>query len=295
MIVNVGSINIDHVYRVARLPVPGETCAATDYARFLGGKGVNQSIAITRAGGRVRHVGAVGPDGDWALTEISRFGVDPRDIERVAAPTGHAIIHVDDCGENVIVILGGANQAIDLDRLEAILDDARSTSDRPVWVLLQNETNGPVEIVRLAKAAGCRVAYCAAPFLPERVRELMGDIDLLALNAGEAAALAESLAMDIASVPVPEILVTCGRDGAMLRSGDRVIRQDAFAVDPVDTTGAGDTFLGSFLAGYSRGVPAHEALRYAAAASAVQVTRPGAAAAIPVRADVEAFLAGQGA
>ncbi|MCR9256008.1 MAG: ribokinase [Alphaproteobacteria bacterium] len=290
MIINVGSINIDHVYRVPQMPAPGETLAATAYERFLGGKGVNQSIAIARADGSVRHVGAVGPDGDWALGEIDRFGVDTGDILRVEAPTGHAVIYVDAAGENQIVILGGANQAVDLDLFADLLAQAVAAAAAPVWVLLQNETNGVTDIVGHAKRAGCKVAYSAAPFLPERIIEVMDRIDLLAVNEIEAKALADSLGLDVSSLPIPEVLITRGADGAAFHSGGAIHEQPAFAVRAVDTTGAGDTFLGSFLAHHSNGAAPADSLRYAAAASALQVTRPGAAEAIPTRAEVIAFL-----
>ncbi|MEL7430257.1 MAG: PfkB family carbohydrate kinase, partial [Pseudomonadota bacterium] len=144
MIINAGSINIDHVYRVKALPIPGETVTSKDYRRFLGGKGVNQSIAIARSGGEVVHIGAVGTDGDWALEQIAGFGVMTQHIARLDCATGHAIITVDDNGENQIIIEGGANRQLTSTLIEAAL--AAATPDRD-WVLLQNETNMTTEIV----------------------------------------------------------------------------------------------------------------------------------------------------
>ena len=121
MIFNFGSVNIDHVYRLSDLPIPGETCVAKSYEKFLGGKGVNQSIAIAKAKGTLTHVGAVGHDGQWALDQIAALGVDTNDIAIVDQPTGHAIIYVDDKSENEIVISSGANQHLVKATVDGIL------------------------------------------------------------------------------------------------------------------------------------------------------------------------------
>ncbi|MEM7429766.1 MAG: ribokinase [Pseudomonadota bacterium] len=290
MILNFGSINIDHVYRVPHMPAPGETLAVTSYERFLGGKGANQSIAIARAGGEVRHIGAVGADGSWALERLDEAGVATDHIARADAATGHAIITVDDAGENQILICGGANQGLAEDNVRSNLDNGDPASD---WVLLQNETNLSGKIVTSARARGYRIAYSAAPFVAEQAIPLLGSIDLLVVNAIEARALAGHLDVEANALPVEQVLVTHGGEGARLHMGSDVIDQPSFEVAPVDTTGAGDTFLGSFLALYSSGSSAEDAMRYAAAASAIQVTRPGAADAIPGRSEVSAFLEGQ--
>lgn len=287
MILNFGSINIDHVYRVARMPAPGETLAVKSYERFLGGKGANQSIAIAKSGGTLRHIGAVGADGDWALAKLNAAGVAPGFVARVDAPTGHAVICVDNDGENQILICGGANQALTQPQVNASLDAATGLGH---WVLLQNETNLTTEIVRQAKARGFRVAYSAAPFVAEQTLPLLEAVDLLAVNALEAEALARALNVPLNDLPVPSLLMTRGSEGAVFRAEGEDIEQPAFAVDPVDTTGAGDTFLGAFLARMTTGDEPAEALRFASAASALQVTRPGAADAIPDQSDVEQFL-----
>lgn len=291
MIFNVGSINVDHVYRVARMPAPGETLAVRSYRRFLGGKGANQSVAITRSGGRVRHIGAIGPDGGWAAETLSRMGVDTAHLRRVEEPTGHAVIVVDDAGENQILICGGANRCLSHDQISQELAAAVPGND---WVLVQNETNLVAEMVALAKSRGLKVAYSAAPFVPEDALALLGVVDLLAVNEGEAQMLAEACGCAVADLPCAAVLITRGGDGAVLRSGGIVSEQPAFAVLASDTTGAGDTFLGAFLARYAANREARPALRYAAAASALQVTRPGAADAIPEEREVTALLDGGG-
>ena len=184
------------------------------------------------------------------------------------------------------MICGGANRCLTTDQITKHLGDA----GRGHWVLLQNETNLADEIVRRAGANGFQVAYSAAPFAAADALPLLEDIDLLCLNHIEAAALAQACGVPEADIPVPRILITRGGQGAEYRAGGTVFEQAAFAVTPVDTTGAGDTFLGAFLARLSEGSEAPCALRYAAAASAIQVTRPGAAAAIPDAQEVAEFM-----
>jgi ribokinase len=287
MILTIGSVNIDHLYRVAALPRPGETIAATGYRRALGGKGANQSLAARLAGAEVRHAGAVGPDGEWCRARLAAAGIDVSDLVSVEAATGHAVIMVDGAGENAIVVHGGANRALTPALVERAIGRARPGD----WLLLQNETNLVVAAARAGRAAGLRVACAAAPFDPGAAAAVIPHVDLLAVNAVEAAQLAAHLGRPPDAFGVPMLLVTAGADGARLRSGRSELHQPAFSVAAVDTTGAGDTFLGYFMAGLDRQLPLPGAMRSAAAAAAIQVTRPGAAEAIPGAAEVAAFLA----
>jgi ribokinase len=287
MILTIGSVNIDHVHRVTALPGPGETVPDRGYARGLGGKGANQSLAARLAGAEVRHAGAIGADGDWCRARLAAAGIDVADLDTVEAATGHAVILVDDAGENLIVVHGGANRALNVALVERAIGRAAAGD----WLLLQNETNLVVEAARAGRAAGLRVAYAAAPFDPAATAEVVPHVDLLAVNALEAAQLAGHLGTAPETFGAPVLLITEGSRGARCWSGAGEIRQAAFAVEPVDTTGAGDTFLGYFLAGLDGGLAVAEALRRAAAAAAIQVTRPGAAEAIPAAAEVDAFLA----
>lgn len=287
-----GSINIDHVYRVPHLPAPGETLAASSHAMGLGGKGGNQSVAAARMGARAVHLGAVGPDGGWTLERLAGFGVETGMVARVPEPTGHANIYVDDAAENVIVILKGANWSFGPGVVEAALQ-AAAPGD---ILLLQNETAHQALAARIGQEKGLCVIYSAAPFDIEATRAVLPYASVLALNAGEAEALCRALGCALEEVPVPELLVTRGAEGAEwieTATGRRLV-QPAFRVTPVDTTGAGDTFAGAFAAARDGGLPPEAALRLAAAAAALQVTRPGAADAIPGRDEVEAFLARQG-
>lgn len=281
---NLGSINIDHSYRLPHLPAPGETVASGQLVTGLGGKGANQSIAIARAGGRVHHIGRIGPEGGWTVDRLAADGVEVSHVTPCATPTGHAIIAVDDQGENAIILFPGANHEItaqDADR-------ALAAANRGDWLLLQNETSAGVAAARMARDRGLRVCYCAAPFDSAAVAEILPLADLLSVNEVEAAQLARDLpggAFDTVAR-----LVTYGRRGAAWIEDGQEIRVPAFEVTPVDTTGAGDTFLGFALAGIDSGQDIPSALRRAAAAAALQVTRPGAAEAIPSGEEVAAFL-----
>lgn len=287
---NLGSINVDHVYRMAHFPAPGETLAATAYSVGLGGKGANQSVAAARAGRRTRHLGAIGAGDQWVIDRMTEAGIDCEGVQRLTGTaTGHAIIYVDDGGENAIVIHPGANRAIDAGALDAALA-AIGPADA---LLIQNETALQVEAASIAKAGGARVIYSAAPFDLRAVQAILPHVSVLAMNAGEAEQLFAAMPGDL---PVDGLLITRGGDGAEyrdLRSGER-FTQAAFRVDPVDTTGAGDTFAGYFAAGLDRGDGVPDALRLAAAAAALKVTRPGAGDAIPTLDEVMAFLAERG-
>ncbi|WP_127560225.1 ribokinase [Nioella ostreopsis] len=287
-IYNLGSINIDHSYRMDHLPAPGETIAARTLQTGLGGKGANQSIAIARAGGAVRHIGAIGPEGQWTVDRLAADGVDVSHVARGEVPTGHAIIAVDDAAENAIILFPGANRQVTEDQVETALGSAQPGD----WLLLQNETSAGVEAARLARGRGLRVCYCAAPFDPEAVRDILPFTDLLSVNEVEEAQLRAALPQG--ALDGIDLLVTYGSRGAAYITGAAATRVDAFKVAPVDTTGAGDTFLGYALSGIDAGQPLDQALTRASAAAAIQVTRPGAAEAIPMGGEVDTFLSERG-
>lgn len=283
---NLGSINLDHVYRVPHLPRPGETLSAVDYAVGLGGKGANQSVAAAKAGAVIRHIGCVGREGTWALGRLRDYGVDVSRVTIGEQPTGHAIINVDPDGKNAIVIFPGANHGIDAAAMiEALADGASGDT-----LMIQNETSLRVEAARIAQQKRMFVVYSAAPFDAEAVRAILPHVSLLVVNEGEAAQLQAALG----SRPEVDMVITRGSKGAeWISVGAEPVFQPAFRVTPVDTTGAGDTFIGTLVAGIDLGLSRAEAMRRAAAAAAIQVTRPSAAQAIPTADEVNAFLAAQ--
>lgn len=279
MIWNLGSINADNFYHLPHLPGPGETIAATRYQQGLGGKGANMSVAAARAGARVAHIGAVGPDGGWAVDRLLEYGVDVPHIAQLDTATGHANINVDPQGENNIVLFQGANVEITDNMIGAALAEA-SPGDT---LLMQNETSGLAFAARTGQTLGLRVIYAAAPFSASDVAALEPDTDLLVLNAVEAEQLRAELGRGLEDMEIAEIVVTLGADGCEWLSNAQGTRRrfPAYKVTPVDTTGAGDTFTGYLAAGLERGLTMPEAIDLAMQAGALMVTRHGTADVIP--------------
>lgn len=276
---NLGSINADMVYAVPHLPGPGETLAASGMERFLGGKGANMSVAAARAGSHVRHIGAVGPDGRWAIDRLTEYGVDTRHIATLEAPTGHAIIAVEPGGENLIVLLPGANRAISPERVAIVLADAVPGD----LLVMQNETSAQIEAARLGKERGLTVCYAAAPFDAQAVRDVLPWLNLLILNAVEAEQLQQATGLSPEQLPVQHVIVTLGSKGARYfdTSQGKMAEYPAHKVKAVDTTGAGDTFTGYVLSGMDRGLPMPQAIAQAMRAAALMVMRHGTADVIP--------------
>ena len=284
-IYNLGSVNADLVYRVPHLPGPGETLGAASLTHGLGGKGANMSVAAARAAARVVHVGAVGADGAWMVERLMEYGVDTRNIATVSETSGHAVIAVDDAGENLIIIHGGANRAVP----EAALDAALADAGPGDTFLTQNETNAQAAGARRAKARGCRIAYAAAPFDAGAVTDMLPLIDLLVLNAVEAEQLEAETGQKLDALGVDDVVVTRGGEGARWidARGGAVTDVPAVPVNAVDTTGAGDTFTGYLVAGLDRGMPMRQALDLASRAGALMVTRAGTADVIPDLKEIE--------
>ncbi|SNT23871.1 ribokinase [Tropicimonas sediminicola] len=287
---NLGSIHADWFYKVPRFPVNGETIPAANCVSGLGGKGANQSVALARAGAEVHHIGAIGGEGVWAAEQMKSAGVDVTHVAiQIAAPTGHALIFVTPDGENRIVICPGTNRMIEASDIKAALARAQAGD----MLVMQNETNGQVEAAKRARARGMRVIYSAAPFDVTAVQAVLPHVDLLAVNEVEAEQVAAALDVPITALPVPELLVTHGPRGASwhdLKTGE-TLTVPAPKVVAVDTTGAGDTFVGYFCAGRDAGLPVAECLELAVAAAALKVTREGTADAIPSLKEVRSFLA----
>lgn len=304
-VVVVGSINQDVVARVARIPAPGETVLATSLTRSGGGKGANQAVAARRAGGvAVTFVGAVGADVDGAALRaaLATDGIDVSAMETVDAPTGTALISVDDAGENAIVVVAGANAA--LEELTTAQRSAVAAAD-----VLVTQLEVPVALVRdaaAARTAGAWHVLNAAPSGPlvHAADDLLPLTDVLIVNEHEALEVARADALDSAiavlAPRVPALIVTLGARGSLVVAGGERLEVDALRVTPVDTTGAGDTFCGVFaaeLAAAGRregevdaGLLARAAQR-AAAAAALAVTRPGAQDSVPTADEVDALVA----
>ncbi len=290
-VLNFGSLNIDHVYAVDHFVHPGETLASSGYQCFAGGKGLNQSVALARAGFPVCHAGNIGPDGSMLVAYLAESGADVSLVETIDTPTGHALIQVDSNGENAIILFGGANQRISDNDIARVLAAAGPAD----VLLLQNEIASMPAIIRAAAEKQLRVVFNPAPMSPDVLHYPLESIDLFICNETEAAALTGSQGVSAQSqafrklFPDASCLLTLGSKGALFVSTDCEIEVPAHRVQAVDTTAAGDTFTGYFLAEWLRKADPKQAMAYAAQAAALCVTRPGAAESIPRRADVDAF------
>ena len=296
-VVNFGSLNIDHVYAVEHFCRAGETIHTERYTQSVGGKGLNQSIAVARSGQPLFHAGALGAGGEQLEKTLTACGVDLRYLQHVATPQGHAIIQVQPDGQNCIFLYGGSNRSIGPDEIDAVLSHFTAGD----YLLLQNEISSLPYLLRAAAARGLRIVLNASPISEWLLEADLSCLDWLVVNEVECAALAHcddpdaSYAALRARYPGIGILLTLGESGSVSWKDGEEIRQQAYPVHAVDTTGAGDTFMGYFVGCLAQGMDRKDAMQYAAMASSIAVTRPGAAASIPempeVRAAVQALRA----
>ena len=287
-VLTVGSMNLDHVYQVDHIVQPGETESSNSLALFLGGKGMNQSVALAKAGAEVYQGGMIGPDGHPFLDACKEYGVHSAYIRTVAEPTGHTIIQIDRQAQNCILLYGGANQCL----TEEYVDEVLSHFGPEDMLLLQNEVNLLPYLVDKAYERGMTIALNPSPF-DEKLRAVdLTKVSVFLLNEVEGGQLTgltrpeEILEALVERFPRAQIVLTLGKDGAMYAQGAERHFQPIFLVQAVDTTAAGDTFTGYFLAGLAEGLPIPEVLRRSARASAIAVTRPGAVPSIPCRDEV---------
>ena len=294
-VVNFGSLNIDHVYAVDHFCRAGETIHTKSYTQNAGGKGLNQSIAVSRSGQKVHHAGLLGPEGTRLAELLSGSGVDLRYLKHTDVPQGHAVIQVQPDGQNCIFLYGGSNQAVTPQEIDEVLMQLNAGD----YLLLQNEIANLTYLLRAAARRGLRVVLNASPISDELLNADLSGVDWLVVNEIECAAMAgcgdaqagyETLKQRYPSLG---ILLTLGSEGSVSWKDGTEVRQCAYPVKAVDTTGAGDTFMGYFVGCLAQGMERQTAMQYASMASAISVTRPGAAASLPlmdeVRAAVEAL------
>ncbi|MCR4818790.1 MAG: ribokinase [Fretibacterium sp.] len=286
-----GSLNIDYVYDVPHFVRGGETLASRSLHAYTGGKGLNQSVALARAGMKVYHAGAIGEDGTFLLELLREAGVNTEHVEQLKdVRTGHAIIQKDESGNNCILLYGGANQSITRQQIDRTLA-AFSAGDA---LVLQNEISELGYLVERAEAAGMTIVLNPSP-MDDSLPPLLGSVDYLLLNEIEAAQLLhipeasapEEMAKRLqAQFPGSTILLTVGAQGSLYAGEETILRQSAVPVQVMDTTAAGDTYTGFFLSGVLGGHGPAWAMKYASVAAAIAVTRPGAAPSIPDREEV---------
>lgn len=282
-ILNFGSCNIDYVYMLDHIVKNGETEACGEMKVFAGGKGLNQSIAIARAGAEVYHAGCVGTDGEFLAALLAESGVDTRYLKRVDAKNGNAIIQVSREGDNSIIVYSGSNAMIEKCDVDAVLTDFCEGD----ILLLQNEISNLSYIIEKAYEIGMRIILNPSPINKEIFELDFSMLSYLILNETEAADLSgcdtpyESLDFFRKKYPTIKIMLTLGKDGCVYQDGERRIYHPTFDVTTVDTTAAGDTFTGYFVMGVSSGLDIKQNLRLASCAAAIAVSRQGAAPSIP--------------
>ncbi len=294
-ILNFGSLNIDYTYQVDHFVRAGETLSSEALHTYSGGKGLNQSIALSRAGAAVWHAGAVGDgDGEFLIRQLSEAGVHTELICHTEGKTGHAIIQKDPSGQNCILLYGGANQRI----TRAMADEVLVGFEAGDFLVLQNEISEIGYIMEKAHEKGMRIVLNPSPMDEKIFTYPLEFVDYFLLNEIEAADLcglsgendAEQLMNGLTErFPSAKIVLTLGGDGSIYRDGERQIVQGIYQVPVVDTTAAGDTFTGYLIAGLQLGENPEMAMDHAARAAAIAVSRPGAAPSVPTRKEMEAF------
>ena len=286
-VLNFGSLNLDYVYRVDHFVRAGETLSALEQTVKAGGKGLNQSIALARAGATVYHAGCEGRGGEGLRALLRDNGVGDQYLRRVEALQGNAMIQVNPAGENCILLFGGSNQCI----TEAQIRETFADFGAGDWLVLQNEVNGIGRMVETAHAKGMRIALNASPCNGKLAEVDFGKLSWLLVNEIEAEQLSGCREPEKAWEWIHEryaqlsVLITLGSAGSrawrVLDGRVEKACQKAYAVQAVDTTGAGDTYTGYFICGMMENRPLQECMDRAARAAAIAVTRPGAAESIP--------------
>lgn len=282
-IYNIGSLNIDYVYGVDHFVAAGETLSADNMTIFPGGKGLNQSVALAKAGVKVVHGAVVGDNGEFLIHTLRSAGVDVSRIKKVGGSCGHAIIQVDKKGENCILLFPGTNHCIEKGHIEEVLADA----EKGDILLLQNEINGLDMIFEVAHQKQMQIAFNPSPF-SENIYSLQlsyvnwwfcNEIEGAALfGSGEPKEIANNF---VKQFPHSSLILTLGKDGSVFVNADTYIEQPIYNVHAVDTTAAGDTFTGYFIAALSKGCDIACSLDIASKAAAIAVSRQGASTSIP--------------
>lgn len=286
---NFGSLNLDYVYQVSHFVQPGETLSALSQIVNPGGKGLNQSVALAKAGAETYHAGCIGQGGLTLYQTLQKNGVNTEYLIRTDELQGNAVIQVNREGQNCILLFGGSNQCVTQEQVGNTI----SHFDIGDYLVLQNEINCLPDIIDAGFKRGMRIILNPSP-CNEKISELdLLKISWLLVNEVEVEQLSGCSEPEEAwqklheRYPDLSLLVTLGSRGSIAFTETEIVKQDAFRVKAVDTTAAGDTFTGFFVAGLMENRPLAECLRRASLASAISVTRHGAAASIPTREEVE--------
>lgn len=290
-ILNFGSLNLDYTYQVAHIVLQGETITSSGLAIHPGGKGLNQSIALARAGAAVSHAGQIGEDGAMLKEICAQNGVDTTFIETVPTRSGNAIIQVDEHGQNSIILFPGANRAI----TRPMVDKVFETFGKEDCLLVQNEISCLPYIIDKACEKGLKIIMNPSP-MDSRIYECdLTKVSMFILNEVEGAQMTgKKEASDILDrmrdlFPDAEVVLTLGSEGSVYCSQDILLRQEIFPAEVRDTTGAGDTFTGFFIAEYLESRDPKKALETASRAASIAVSREGAAGSVPTMKEVKSW------
>ena len=287
-VLNFGSLNLDYVYQVESILIPGETQASRNRQTFCGGKGLNQSIALAKAEIPVYHAGMIGDGGEILLEICKENGVNTEFIRKITGPCGHTVIQVDKDGQNCILLYGGANRSI----TREFVDEVLSAFGRDDIILLQNEINELDYIVDRAYEKGMMIILNPSPYDDKLKACDMSKVSMFLVNEIEGYQITGErkperiLAAVKEKYPSAKIVLTLGGDGSVYQDETGIYHQGIFKVKAVDTTAAGDTFTGYFISSIIDGMSVKEGLEMAAKASAIAVSRPGATASIPIKQEV---------
>lgn len=289
-----GSLNIDYTYQVPHFVRKGETLAARSLQVFSGGKGMNQAVALARAGAPTQMAGAIGQDGLFLLEQLRQAGAGTGYVRVLENErTGNAFIQNDDEGDNCILLYGGANQAVSKEQIDRVLENFQAGD----YLVLQNEISQIPYLMERGHERGMKLVLNPSPMERAVLDYPLEYVDIFMLNRLEGEELLgrecpgekELLEKLGEKYPAAEIVLTLGEKGSLYRRGETVVSQPAYSVRTVDTTGAGDTFTGFFVSGLMKGLSPKDAMKQASKAAALAVTRQGAAPSIPTLEEVEAF------
>ena len=291
-VLNYGSLNVDYTYSVPHIIVGGETMASYELHEYCGGKGLNQSVALAKAGLDVWHAGIIGNDGQMLLDACADAGVHTEYIKKMDVRGGHTVIQVDANGQNSIILYGGTNQM----QTAEFVDEVLSHFGEGDYLVLQNEINMLDYIIDKAYERGMKIVLNPSPYNEKLDACDLSKISLFLVNEIEAGQITGNAdpghALDALHEKFPNaaFVLTLGSDGAWYYDGQQKVFQGIFKVKAVDTTAAGDTFTGFFIKKLTEGADIQTALKTAAKASSIAVTRVGAAPSIPTLEEVEASL-----
>lgn len=287
-----GSLNIDHTYQLPHLVRPGETLASDSYHKSEGGKGFNQAVALAKAGQEVYLAGAIGQDGLFLRDYLQELGVHTEHLCVLDAPTGHAMIQLDTEGQNCIILFGGTNGMI----TEAMIDKVLADFGAGDYLLLQNEISHVDSIICAAHAKGMHIILNPSPMSPELLTWPLELVEWFILNEIEGADITgktqpeEMLDELLRRYPACHVVLTLGERGSVYADATQRMDQSIVSAHTVDTTAAGDTFTGYFIHALLQGEAIQQALKTAACASAITVSRPGAGRSIPAAEEVQAAM-----